>query len=144
MVVVAEGVLYLKRSGIYKGDQQKRHMTRGFLFWPGGVSSGVTHIYGSSLAMAFEFSRISKTNLTSVEYLKRHFVNHSACFFWNTPLIDRWIFCSRCWDIYPAQCTGLELFPEHPQNKICYILHPKYTGFFIRKPFFAWASIFLT
>ena len=134
----------MKRSGIYKGDQQKRHMTRGFLFWPGGVSSGVTHIYGSSLAMAFEFSRISKTNLTSVEYLKRHFVNHSACFFWNTPLIDRWIFCSRCWDIYPAQCTGLELFPEHPQNKICYILHPKYTGFFIRKPFFAWASIFLT
>ena len=36
----------------------------------------------SLLAMTFEFSRISKTNLTSVDYLKRHFV-----FFWKRPLI---------------------------------------------------------
>ena len=31
---------------------------------------------------------------------------------------------------YPAHCTGLELFPELPQNKICYILHSKYTSFY--------------
>ena len=32
--------------------------------------------------MAFDFSRISKTNLeTSVEYLQKHFLNQSACFF---------------------------------------------------------------
>ena len=30
---------------------------------------------------------------------------------------------------YPAHCTGLELLPEPPQNKICYRLHPKYTSF---------------
>ena len=79
--------------------------------------------------MTFKFSTISKTNLTSVEYLKRHFLKHPACFFWNTPLIDRWTFYSRCWEIYPAHCTGLELFLELSQNKICYILHPKYTSF---------------
>ena len=90
---------------------------------------GVTHFYGSSLAMTFEFSRISKTNLILVEYLKGRFLNPIACFFWNRPLIDRWIFCSRCWDIYPVHCTGLEIFPELSQNKICYILHPKHTSF---------------
>ena len=30
---------------------------------------------------------------------------------------------------YPAHCTGIELLPEPPQNKICYILHLKYTSF---------------
>ena len=108
----------MKKSEIYKGDQR-----------PGDFSRGVTHFYGSSLVMTFEFSRISKTSLTSVEYLKRHFLNRHACFFRNRPLIHRWIFLSRCWDIYPAHCTGLELFLELPQNKICYILHPKYTSF---------------
>ena len=49
--------------------------------------------------MTLEFSRIPKTNLTSVEYLKRHFLNHLVCFFWNRPLIDRWTFCCRCWDL---------------------------------------------
>ena len=113
MVFVDWGILYLKRSGIYKGDQQKRHI----------------FFYGSSLAITFEFSRISKTKLTSREYLKRYFLNHPACFFWNTPLVDSWNFCSRCWDIYSAHCTGLERFPELTQNKICYILHPTYTFF---------------
>ena len=65
----------------------------GLLFWTGcgrrGGPRGVTHFYGSSLARTFEFSRISKTNLSSVEYLKIHFLNHLACFFWNRPLIDR-------------------------------------------------------
>ena len=69
------------------------------------------------------------TNLTPVEYLKRHFLNHPACFLRNRPLIDRWTFCSKCWDIYPAHCTGLQLFPELSQNEICYILHPKYPSF---------------
>ena len=54
---------------------------RDLIFWPGGLSRGVTHFYESSLAMTFEFFRISKTNLTSVECLKRHFLNHPACFF---------------------------------------------------------------
>ena len=40
-------------------------------------SRGVTHFYGITLAMTFDFSRIPKTNLeTSVEYFKRHFFNH--------------------------------------------------------------------
>ena len=30
---------------------------------------------------------------------------------------------------YPAHCTGLELLPKPPQNKLCYRLHPKYTSF---------------
>ena len=76
--------------------------------------------------MTFKFSRISKANLTSKMYLKRHFLNHPACFFWNRPLIDWWIFCFRCWNVYSAHCTGLELFTELPQNKICYILHPRH------------------
>ena len=62
--------------------------------------------------MTFEFFRISKTNLISVEYLKRHFLNHPACFFCSRPLIDRWTFCSRCLDLYLSHCTGPELFPE--------------------------------
>ena len=128
MVVGGKGILYLKRSGICKGHQQKRHIVWGLLFWPGGFSRGITHFYGSSLAMTFEFFRISQTNLNSVEYLKIHFLKHPACVFWNRPLIDRWIFFSKCWDIYPAHYTGLELFLELHQNKICYILHPKYTS----------------
>ena len=66
----------------------------GLLFWTGwvrrggGCPRGVTHFYGSPLARTFEFSIISKTNLSSVEYLKLHFLNHLACFFWNRPLID--------------------------------------------------------
>ena len=54
---------------------------RSFCFGLGGGSRGVTHFCGSSLALTFEFCRISKTNLTSVEYLKKHFLNHHACFF---------------------------------------------------------------
>ena len=111
----------------------------------GGCSRGVTHFYRSSLAMIFESFRISKTNLNSVEYLKRHFLNHLACFFWNSPLIERWTFCSRRWDIYPALCIELELFPELPQNKICDILHPKYTSFscfLIICTSAAWKSLF--
>ena len=33
--------------------------------------------------------RISKTNLTSVEYSKRHFLDHPSCFYWSRPLIGR-------------------------------------------------------
>ena len=128
MVVVDKGILYLKRSGICKGHQQKPHIVWGLLFWLGGFSRGITHFYGSSLAMTFEFSRICQTNLNSVEYLKIHFLKHSVCFFWNRSLVDRWNFFSKCWDIYPAHYAGLELFLELHQNKICYILHPKYTS----------------
>ena len=57
-----------------------------------------------------------------MKYLKRHFYSHPACFFCNRPQVDRWTLCSRCSDIHPAHCNGLELFLELPQNKICYIL----------------------
>ena len=40
--------------------------------------------------------RIFETNLTSVEYLKRHLLNNHVFFFQNRPLIDRQAFCSRC------------------------------------------------
>ena len=98
-----------------QGQSTKRF--RGLLFWHGRFSNGVAHFYGSSLAMTFEFSRIFKTNLTSVKYLKRHFLSHPACFFYNRPQVDRWTFCSMCWDIYSAHCNGLELFPELPKIK---------------------------
>ena len=64
---------------------------RGLLFWSGGFSRGVPHFYGSSLAMTFDFSGVSKTKLTSVEYLKRHFINHHACFFFLEQTTDRQI-----------------------------------------------------
>ena len=93
-------------------------------------SRGVTHLYGTTLAMNFDFSRISKTNLeTSVEYLQRHFLNHPACFFFLEQTTDRQIDLLFWVLRYPAHCTGLELLPEPPQNKICYRLHPKYTSF---------------
>ena len=95
-----------------------------------GFSRGVTHFYRSILSITFKFSRISKTNLeTSVEYLQRNFLNHPACFYFLEPITDRQIDLLFWMLRYPAQCIDLELLPEFPQNKICYILHPKYTPF---------------
>ena len=54
---------------------------RGSLFWPWYFQE-VLHTYGITLAMNFDFPRISKTNLeTSMEYLQRHFLDHPASFF---------------------------------------------------------------
>ena len=105
----------MKRSGIYTGNQQKHHIVKA-----GGFSRVVTHFYGSSLAMSFKVFRISKTNLTSLEILIRHLLNHPTSFVWSRPLIDRWAFCSRCWDICSAHCTDLELSWTFP---IWYLLH---------------------
>ena len=80
--------------------------------------------------MAFDFSRISKTNLeNSVEFVQGHFLNHPAYFFSKTDhlYIDRHFVLGA--EMYPAHCTSLELLHESPQNKLCYRLHPKYTGF---------------
>ena len=111
---------------------KKARFFRCLLFWPrkrGMVSRGVAHFYGSPLATTFKPSRIPETTLTSVEYLKRHFFNHPACFFLEQTTDDRKIdllfFVLR----YPVQCTGLELIPESFQNKICNRLHPKCTPF---------------
>ena len=61
-------------------------------------------------------------------------------FFWNRPLIHRWVLR------YPAQCTGLELLHEPFQNKICHRLHPKYMPVFcfpIICSSAIWKSLFL-
>ena len=61
---------------------------RGLFYLALVFSRNVTHFYGFTLAMTFDFSRISKINPeTSVEYLQRHFLNHPACFFSRT---DHW------------------------------------------------------
>ena len=110
---------YQKRSGIYKGDQQKSHIVQGLPILPWVFSRGVTHFYRSSLAMTFKFSRVSKTNLTSV--LLVFFLEQTT---------DRKIELLFLVFRYPAQYTGLERLPPEPlQNKICYRLHPKYTSF---------------
>ena len=87
---------------------------------------GVAHFYGITLAMNFDFPRISKTNLeTSVEYLQRHHLNHPARFFLEQTTdrqIDLLFWVLRS----PAHCTALELLPEPPQSKICQRLYPKY------------------
>ena len=101
----------------------------GPLFWPWYFPGGFTHFYGTTIAINFDFARISKTNLeTSVEYLQSHFLNHPACFFLKQTTfkqIDLLAWVLR----YPAHCTGLELLPKPPQKKIWYILHPKYMSF---------------
>ena len=111
-----------------------------------GFSRGLKNFHGITLAMTFDFSRISRTNLeTSVEYLQRHFLNHPACFCLEQTT-DRQIDLLFWVLKYPAHCTDLELLSEPPQNKICYRLHPKYTPlswFPIIGSSAIWKSLFL-
>ena len=67
-------------------------------------SKGVTDFYEIALTMIFDFTRMSKPNPEiSVEYLKRHFLNHPACFFFLEQTTDRQIdLCSGCWDTLPT------------------------------------------
>ena len=52
------------------------------LFLAFGFLRGVTHFYGITFAMTYDFSRISKNNIeTSAKYFQRHFFNHPAWFF---------------------------------------------------------------
>ena len=114
----------MKRSGIYKSDQQKRHIDRGLLFWPGGLKGYNTILWKFTCYDLWVFQNFQdKPNFSGV--FKKAFPQSPCLFFLEQTLIDRWTFCSRCWDIYPAHCTGLEL----PRNKFCYILHPKYKSF---------------
>ena len=130
--VIACGISWSKlekKWNLQRWSTKNLHILWFLLIVLGVFKHDITHFYGSTLAMTFEFSRISKTNLeTSVEYLQRLFLNHPAYF----PLeqtIDRqtdlllWVLR------YPAHCTDMELLPESPQNKICYRLHPKNTPF---------------
>ena len=107
---------------------KKPHSLEVPFFGPGIFDKRYT-LYGFTLAMTFDFSRISKTNPeTSVEYLQRHFLNHPACFFLEKATDRQIDFLFQVLK-YLAHCTDLERLPEPPQNKICYILHPKYTSF---------------
>ena len=78
--------------------------------------------------MNFEFSRISKTNLTSVKYSKRHFLNHPACFFLEQTTDRKIELLISVLRLLP-QCTALQLLAEPLQNKICHTLHAKFTPF---------------
>ena len=102
-----------------------------FLYFGLGVFKGCSTLYGSSLAMTFEISRISKTNLTSVKCLKRHFLDHHAYFYLEQTTdrqIGLYVLGAEIYTL-PFYCTGLVLLPELPQNKICFIFHSKYTCF---------------
>ena len=129
MEVIERGISWRKLEKAWDLQGRSTRTILGVLFLALGFSRDVTHFYGIALAMTFDFSRISKTNLeTSVEYLQRHFFNHLVCFILEqTP--DRQIHLLFLVLRYPAHCNGLELLPESPQNKFCYRLHPKYTAF---------------
>ena len=122
------------RERIRKGMEftrviKKKPGVQGSSFLVLGFSSGVAHYYGITLAMTLDFPGISKINLEMlVEYLQRHFLNHCLFFFLEHTTdrqIDLLLWALR----YPIHCTLLEHFPQPPQNKICYRLHPKYTPF---------------
>ena len=69
-------------SEIYKGEQQKRHRIYVSFILACGVFKGCNTLLWKLICyMTFEFSRISRTNLTPAEYLKRYFLNHHVCFF---------------------------------------------------------------
>ena len=122
----------LKKKWNLQGWSTKTPHSLGIFYFDLGVfKGGVAHFYGSSLAMTFEISRISKTNLTSVECLKRHFLNHHAYFYLEQTTdrqIDLYVLGAEIYTL-PVYCTRLVLLPELPQNKICFIFHSKYTFF---------------
>ena len=71
----------LEKEWNLQGLSTKMQHSLGVFCFGLGFSRSVTHFYGSSLAMTFEFFRISKIHLTLVEYSKKYFLNHPACFF---------------------------------------------------------------
>ena len=104
----------------WKSDQQKSHIVQGFPFLALVFLMGITHFYQITLAMNFDFSKISKKNLKNSQsiYKERHFLNLPSCFFfWNRPLIDT------------LPTALVQNFFLNLPKKVCYRLHPKYTSF---------------
>ena len=82
--VIACGISWSELESLW-GINKKSHIVYGSPFLALVFARSITHFYGFTLAMNFDFSRISKTNPeTSVEYLQSHFLSHSACFFSGT------------------------------------------------------------
>ena len=88
--VIAFGLSWseFEKAGNLQGWSTKKSHSLGASFLAFEFSKDVTQFYGIILAMTFDLSRISKTNLEiSVEYLQSHFHNHSTCIFSGT---DQW------------------------------------------------------
>ena len=103
----------------------KKLHSLGFLFFGKGFSLLWNHTcYGLWFFQNFEDK---PRNFSGV--CTRTFPEPSCLFFSKTDHLytDRHFVLGA--EIYPAQCTSLELLHESPQNKLCYRLHLKYTGF---------------
>ena len=115
--------LLTKESCIWKRVESARVI---FFFWPGRFSRGVTVLWKLTCYDLRVFQNFQEIPNFSGVFKKAFPQPPCLLFFWNTPLVDRWTFCSRHSDIYPAYYTGLKLLhepelhgPELPQNKIC-------------------------
>ena len=113
------GVIW-KRRGIYKR----------FLFFGLGIFEGCSKLLWNHICYDFQFFQNfqDKTRNFS-EFFAKSFPQPPCLFFFLEQITDRHIDLLFWVLRYPAHCTGLELPPEPPQNRICYILHPKYSSF---------------
>ena len=107
----------LRKEWNLQGWSTKTPHSLGVFYFGMGFFKGCNPLLWKLTCYDLQVSQISKTNLTSVEYLKRHFLNHPACFFfffWTTDREKELLFLVLR---YPAPCTGLELLPEPLQKK---------------------------
>ena len=96
--------------------------------WVINKKASVTHFYGMTLAITFFQNFQDKPRNFSGVFTKA-FPQPPCLLFFLEQITDRQIDLLFWVLRYPAHSTGLELLPEPPQNKICYILHPKYMSF---------------
>ena len=116
----------LEKGWNLQGWSTKRTHGLGVLFFGIWIFKGCDTLSWNHTGYGLRFP---KTNLeTSAKYLQRHFFNHPACLFLEQ-ITDRYIDLLFWVLRYSFHCHGLELLHEHPQNKICYSLHQKYTSF---------------
>ena len=107
----------LRKEWNLQGWSTKTPHSLGVFYFGMGFFKGCNPLLWKLTCYDLQVSQISKTNLTSVEYLKRHFLNHPACFFFLERTTDREKELLFLVLRYPAPCTGLELLPEPLQKK---------------------------
>ena len=119
----------LEGRGIYKGDQKKPH-SLGISFFGLCVFRGFYTFLWNHPCYELQFLQNfqDKPRNISIVFTKAN-PQPPCLFFFLEQTTDRQIDLLFWVLRYPAHCTGLELLPEPPQNKICYRLHPKYTSF---------------
>ena len=99
------------------GDQEKSHIASVSLFLTLGFSRGVIHFYVITLAITFNFSRISKTNLETQWSIYKGISSTTLLVFFPEQTIDRYIDLLFWVLRFPAHCTGVELFLNLPKIK---------------------------